>query len=107
METKENNFMKKKHPEKAVHLTPGGKTRIVVKYDCGFSNTLYIRGSGANLNWNKGQKLQNVARDEWVWETSAPFKECEFKVLLNDVNYEVGENHHLTSGMAIQYTPKF
>lgn len=95
--------MKKKHPQEA----HPAKTRILVKYDCGFSNALYIRGSGANLNWNKGQMLKNIAADEWVWETAAPFKECEFKVLLNDSIYESGDNHRLAPGMAIQYTPKF
>ncbi len=83
------------------------KTRVVIKYNCGFSNSLYIRGVGANLSWDKGQMLKNVGADEWLWETNAPFKDCEFKVLINDKAYETGENHHLSSGMSVQYTPKF
>lgn len=83
------------------------KTRIIVKYDVGFNNSIYIRGKGANLSWDKGVLLKNVKNDEWVWETDAPFATCEFKVLVNDKHYEQGENHHLHSGANISYTPKF
>jgi asparagine synthetase A len=83
------------------------KTRVLIKYDVGFENALYIRGQGADLSWEKGKKLHNVAPDEWLWESSLPFKECEFKVLINDKQYEQGENHHLSGGSAIQYTPRF
>lgn len=84
-----------------------GKTKITVKYDVGFSNQLYIRGSGSNLNWNKGQKLTNVKADEWVWETDANFNQCEFKVLINDQIFEKGENHWLHNGASVVYTPNF
>lgn len=84
-----------------------GSTRIVVKYDVGFTNQLYIRGEGANLNWEKGQPLKNVKADEWVWETDQPFCQCKFKVLVNDRIYECGENHLVTAGASMQYTPHF
>lgn len=83
------------------------KTKIIVQFDAGFSNELYIRGSGADLKWNKGQKLINVKSDEWVWESNASFSPCEFKILLNDHTYENGENHPLNEGATIRYTPKF
>jgi hypothetical protein len=82
-------------------------TRVIVKYDVGFGNALFIRGKGINLNWNKGILLRNTKKDEWVWETDAPFSACEFKVLLNDREFELGDNHPLTQGSAIQYAPKF
>jgi len=84
-----------------------GKTRILVKYDVGFKNHLYIRGSGAGLSWSKGQPLKNIGSDEWIWEAPFPFTECEFKVLVNDEHYEQGENHRLVSGKFFQYTPRF
>jgi hypothetical protein len=83
------------------------KTRITVKYDTGFKNHLYIRGKGANLNWEKGEVLRNVKADEWVWETDANFSHCEFKILLNDCDYETGNNHYLNQGATITYTPRF
>ena len=81
--------------------------KVVVKYDVGFSNTLYIRGKGAGLSWEKGIALKNVGPNEWLWEPSHAFSECEFKVLVNDQHYEGGENHHIQYGDVIQYSPSF
>lgn len=85
----------------------GPKTRITVKFDAGFGNHLYLRGKGANLCWEKGVALKNVKHDEWFWETDLAFTSCEFKVLMNDKHYEIGDNHTLTCGASIQYTPRF
>jgi hypothetical protein len=82
-------------------------TRVIVKCDVGFGNTLFIRGKGANLNWNKGISLKNIKADEWIWECNQPFSECEFKVLINDVQYEMGENHRVKQGSSVQLTPRF
>ena len=82
-------------------------TRIVIKYDAGFPNTLFLRGSGANLSWNVGIKLKNINSNEWIWETSTPFSSCEFKVLVNDQYYETGDNHTISYGNSIEYTPSF
>lgn len=83
------------------------KTRITVRYNTGFNNSLYIRGSGANLNWNKGVELKNVNADTWVWETSSKFDRCEFKILLNDSLYENGPNQQVTAGKQLEHTPRF
>jgi hypothetical protein len=83
------------------------KTRVTVKYDVGFNNTLFLRGNGANLSWDKGIPLKNIKEDEWIWETEIPFTNCEFKVLINDQNYEIGENHSLQSGSTVIYKPQF
>lgn len=83
------------------------KTRITIKYDAGFPNQLYIRGNGAGLKWDKGTLLKNANTDEWVWETDGPFSTFEFKILINDNQYEVGENHQAHYGANILYSPKF
>jgi hypothetical protein len=82
-------------------------TRIVVRYNVGYDNHLFIRGNGPGLNWEHGVMLKNIGPDEWVWETTAHFKDCEFKVLINDQQFENGENHHIDDGGAVQYTPNF
>lgn len=82
-------------------------TKVTVKYDVGFNNFLSIRGHGADLHWDRGVKLKNVKADLWVWETPLPFHACEFKVLINDQHYEVGNNHIIESGSAFEYTPRF
>lgn len=81
--------------------------KIIVKYDVGLSNNFYIRGSGAGLSWQQGVLMKNIGPDEWEWEPSAAFTECEFKVLINDQWYEAGDNHKFASGAIFQYTPFF
>ncbi len=84
------------------------KTRIVVQYDAGFANQVYLRGTGLpELNWAKGIPLKNVKPGEWVWETDVSFTNGEFKVLINDQTYESGENHHIYPGTSIRINPKF
>lgn len=85
----------------------GSQAKVIVKYDAGFKNTLFVRGQGANLSWDKGVPLKNVKADEWIWEPETSFADCEFKILINDVSYEEGENHRLRKGMKIQFTPHF
>lgn len=84
-----------------------GTTRVYVKFDAGFGNHLYIRGEGANLSWNKGIQLKNIKADEWVWETSQPFHQCKFKVLINDKIYETGNDRLVNNGSTMSYTPQF
>lgn len=86
----------------------GKLSRVVIHCDVGFNNSIFIRGNGANLSWDKGIMLQNTRPDEWVWETDQSFNSCEFKVLINDAQYEQGDNHILTSEKnCLEYTPRF
>lgn len=83
-------------------------TRVVIHCDVGFNNSIFIRGSGANnLSWDKGIMLQNTRADEWVWETDKVFNSCEFKVLINDSQYEQGDNHIIACEKCLEYTPRF
>ncbi len=97
---------KKKHKEKGSR-SKREKTRIVIRYNVGYDNHLFIRGSAGGLNWDRGVMLKNIGPDEWVWETTDHFQDCEFKVLINDNQFEAGENHHIRDGAAVQYTPIF
>lgn len=86
---------------------PRGRSAIRIKCNVGYGNNLFIRGQGPGLSWMQGVLLTNVAPDEWIWETSEPFDQCEFKVLVNDKDYEAGDNHRLPPGAIVQYTPCF
>jgi hypothetical protein len=106
-------IMTKKEPSKTLStnnsrdIKEKNLTRIIVHYDVGFNNNLFIRGSGVGLSWNKGILLRNTRPDEWVWETKESFLTCEFKVLINDSHYEEGENHTLTCHSCVEYIPRF
>jgi hypothetical protein len=83
-------------------------TRIVVQTDGQFPDTVYLRGEGlSELSWEKGVALKHAKPDEWVFETDKPFTSGEFKVLLNDQTYELGDNHPLYPGATIRINPKF
>ena len=83
-------------------------TRVIVQFDAGFPNSLFLRGEGApGLSWEKGVELKNLKPDEWVWECEAPFSAGEFKVLINDQIFELGENHQLQPESTVRINPKF
>lgn len=102
-------FTKVKSPEiQPSDVKGSSRTKITVKFDCGFNNFLSIRGEGIpKLSWEKGTPLKNIKADEWVFETDQPFPKGEFKILINDNIYESGPNHSITSGKSIQFTPYF
>ncbi|MDF2549633.1 MAG: hypothetical protein K0S07_700 [Chlamydiales bacterium] len=85
----------------------GAKTHITVKYNAGFPNNLFIRGSGGGLSWERGIPLKNIGDSEWVFESQGDCKQIEFKVLLNDLVYEQGPNHVVEKGKQISYAPTF
>ncbi|MCE5294709.1 MAG: hypothetical protein LLF94_08875 [Chlamydiales bacterium] len=92
-----------KAPDKETTLTT-----IIVHFDCGMPNSLYIRGEGIKgLSWEKGMLMQCTKADEWIWQTDVPFNKAEIKILLNDKEYELGENHAVDCGKEQQITPRF
>lgn len=85
------------------------KTRIVVHYHTDSPpNSLYLRGEGlANISWEKGIALQRVKVDTWLFETDAEFGSAEFKVLIDDKVFEIGDNHPLLQGASMRINPRF
>ena len=103
-----NKSVAKKPDAQETKVQKNSKTKIVVSCDCGFSNALFIRGQGVpGLNWDHGIQMKCTKADEWVWETDKPFKQAEFKILLNDQEFEAGENHNLSCGKSCSIKPKF
>ena len=84
------------------------KTKIIARFDCGFPNSLFIRGEGiSTLSWEKGLAMKNISPNEWMWESDRPCSTVQFKVLVNDAAYEQGENHTVAFGQALEFCPKF
>ena len=80
-------------------------TSVLAKVDVGFGSTLSIRGEGANLSWEKGQPMAWYD-NAWHWGTNTK-DNFEFKVLVNDTKWSVGENIKATSGDKIEIVPVF
>lgn len=84
------------------------KTKIIARFDCGFPNSLFIRGEGiATLSWDKGAQMKNISPNEWLWESDRPCSTIQFKVLINDNCFEEGENHSIAFGQSVEFSPKF
>ena len=82
------------------------KTRIIVQAETNVP--IYLRGEGlSGLSWEKGVKLKHLSSDEWLFETELSFTSGEFKVLVNDQTFELGDNHPLYPGGSIRINPKF
>lgn len=77
-------------------------TKIVAEVDIGFGNTLYIRGAGKGLSWDKGVALKNQDTNFWVLELPGCKEDFEYKLLINDDTWSTGENfvaHHGTNNI--------
>lgn len=68
------------------------KTTIIANVDVGFGNSLYIRGEGAGLSWEKGTLLENVSPYEWAFSTTSAKGEITFKFLINDEIWAGGDD---------------
>jgi hypothetical protein len=67
-----------------------------------------MRGEGCpDLSWEKGIALKKEKPDEWVFETDTLFSTAQFKVLVNDKTYEMGDSHSLYPGASVRINPKF
>ena len=82
-------------------------TRVIVKYNAGWGNQVFIRGVGAGLDWNKGVMLQCMGDDEWLWEARVPCGSVSFKLLVNDESWAQGEDQTVVSGETIICHPQF
>jgi hypothetical protein len=79
---------------------------VIAKVDVGFGNQLFIRGSAAGLDWNRGTLMECRADSEWVW-TGPVAETALFKVLLNDTVWSQGEDFVATPGVRLEIAPTF
>ena len=82
-------------------------TTLSAHLDVGFGNTLYVRGEGPGLSWEKGLLMECVADDRWtlvLGESARPFV---FKFLINDEVWSTGEDYKTPSGTSVVFTPVF
>ena len=104
----------KKTPKKAAKKAPAKKaakkvveTSIIARVDVGFGNSLYVRGEGAGLSWEKGILLDNISPYEWAFKSTKASTPVEFKFLINDELWAEGENLTVAAGGTSISSPAF
>ena len=84
-------------------------TTIKVCYDCGYGNSMTIRGDTSPLTWTAGVAMTWTTGNVWVYTTTAitSGKSIQFKVLKNDSTWSTGANFTATGGATTTVTPTF
>jgi hypothetical protein len=86
---------------------PPAATIITAQIDVGFGNTLFIRGDGPGLNWEKGIPLGCTAVDHWTISLLVTNRPVVFKFLLNDETWSKGDDYIVKPGSSTTITPEF
>ena len=82
-------------------------TKITAQFDVGFGNTLYIRGEGPGLSWDRGVAMDCMADDVWTITISDATVPVVFKFLLNDITWCVGNDYVVEPGGSTEVVPSF
>ncbi len=82
-------------------------TKITANIDVGFGNTLYLRGEGPGLNWDRGLAMDCVADDEWTITLSDATVPIVFKFVLNDTIWSLGNDFTVEPGGSVAIAPTF
>jgi len=94
-------------PKMTVPVEPKSKTvTIEARIDVGFGNSLFLRGEGHGLSWNRGVPLTCVGGAMWKWSGETPDK-LKFKLLLNDAVWAKGDDLVAKPGERLQIAPAF
>ncbi len=83
------------------------KVTVTATIDIGFGNTLFIRGSGAGLSWEKGKPLGYTPGNAWTLVLPAVDKPFAFKFLVNDETWSADPNYEAAPGDTVTVTPVF
>jgi len=82
-------------------------TSITALIDVGYGNTLFIRGEGPGLSWDKGIALDVVGDNQWKITLPESTRPVVFKFLLNDVSWSGGDDFTVAPGTSLSVTPMF
>ena len=89
-------------------LSPTERMTVVeARIDVGFGNSIFIRGQGAGLSWEKGLPLNCIGGSVWVWSTNQAQGKVVFKILLNDQVWAKGGDVVVEAGRKIEIVPVF
>jgi hypothetical protein len=90
---------------KAVAEPPA--TFISAQIDIGFGNHLTLRGEGPGLSWDRGLVMDNVGQNLWTASVKGATQPVVFKVLVNDLTWNTGDDYVVEPGQSITVYPSF
>jgi hypothetical protein len=82
-------------------------TTIAADINVGLGNTLFIRGEGEGLSWDRGVPLHCIGDSTWTWASTAIKDKAVFKLLLNDAIWAQGDNLTVAAGKDLRLMPVF
>ena len=82
-------------------------TTITAEIDIGFGNSLYLRGEGAGLSWDKGILMNCVSDSQWQLALGESSRPIIFKFLVNDLSWSAGEDYSVAAGSSVTFVPTF
>jgi hypothetical protein len=84
-----------------------GGTEIQANVDVGFGNTVYIRGEGPGINWERGVPMACVKDDLWAFTVPTTARPIVFKFLINDETWCAGDDFVAAPGKKVVLAPSF
>ncbi len=97
----------KKAASKPAEQSKPAIIKIKAQIDIGFGNALTIRGSGADLSWDKGLSMNCVNDDLWSITLVGVTGPVTFKFLVNDLTWSAGEDYLAQPGDEVVFVPAF
>jgi hypothetical protein len=82
-------------------------TVITAHIDIGFGNTLYIRGQGPGLSWDRGIPLECADDDAWTVTLPETARPIICKLLVNDLTWSAGSDYVVQPGSTVSLQPTF
>jgi hypothetical protein len=82
-------------------------TEMMFKCKIPIGHTLFIRGSGNGLSWEKSSPLTPIDEDTWSLHSHTPLEDMEYKFRLDDALWEDGDNHKMVQGKIDEAHPRF
>jgi hypothetical protein len=82
-------------------------TFISAQIDIGFGNHLTLRGEGPGLSWDHGVVMDNVGQNLWTASVKGATQPVVFKVLVNDLTWNTGNDYVVEAGQSITVYPTF
>lgn len=86
--------------------TPAPLTTIVAQIDVGWGNSLYLRGEGGGLSWEKGT-LMDWVDGAWSWSSTTAKSGVTFKFIINDETWATGDDLSVAAGGTSISAPSF